>query len=493
MNYSTRKSIVRFAAGILASILIISAVVHDYNLKRMSSRTSLYQFTEVFNTYIESKMDEFDIPGVSIALIRSSSVLWQNAYGLADREGDIRMTPDTVCRVQSISKSVTALGIMKLVEEGILDLDASVNQYVSTISLPAQMKSVTLRQLLTHTSGLELGNVMDIYSPMESRPTLQENLEKEISIKGEAGVFSYSNVGFNLLELIIQEVTGRDFAEYMENEVLVPLGMENSTFEWNLNLNIPMGYGLRGKPVPPYVYPEKASGGLYATAGDIASFAIAGMHGPEAGAGIIKAESVLAMHEPNVKVRGLYGLAFDSYGLGYFLEESDSGVVSVSHGGQGTGIMTHMQYYPESGDGIVILTNSQRSWPFIASILKVWSDWSGLESPGMARILVARSILIFVICAGFFTVMVLLWQLAEGLAQKNRKLIRRSDGIGTALLCRLGFSVILAGIVVWNISKPYSNIASLFPRVSVWLWILILSAAMCILVYSIFPRKGGVM
>ena len=91
--------------------------------------------------------------------------------------------------------------------------------------------------------------------------------------------FSYSNVGYNLLELIIEEVTERDFAEYMKNEILYPLGMYHSDFEWSEEAlaSAPLGYTLEGKPISPYRYPERSSGGLIASAEDIARFCIAEM------------------------------------------------------------------------------------------------------------------------------------------------------------------------------------------------------------------------
>ena len=111
-------------------------------------------------------------------------------------------------------------------------------------------------------------------------PSLKESLTPSAKIFQEPGKgFSYSNVGYNLLELMIEEITGRDFAEYMKNEILHPLGMYHSDFEWSEKslASAPLGYTLGGKPVSPYQYPEKASGGLISTAEDIARFCIAGM------------------------------------------------------------------------------------------------------------------------------------------------------------------------------------------------------------------------
>jgi hypothetical protein len=129
---------------------------------------------------------------------------------------------------------------------------------------------------LSHTADLSLGDVFTIYSPGTEMPSLREKLTMEAIPVRKPAEFSYSNKGYKLLELVIEEVTGQSFSEYMQMEVLSPLGMKNSSFNWSNTMNpaSPTGYDLSGKPVPVYVYPEKASGGLFSTAEDIARFAL---------------------------------------------------------------------------------------------------------------------------------------------------------------------------------------------------------------------------
>jgi CubicO group peptidase (beta-lactamase class C family) len=247
------------------------------------------------------------------------------------------------------------------------------------------------------------------YAPEEKMPTLKEYLSKEAVLKQEPGLsFSYSNVGFNLLELMIEEVTGRDFAEYMEEEVLISLGMKNSSFNWNKKWEpaVPNGYDLKGNPIPVYVYPDKAAGNLFATVKDIATFITAGMT-DFSKQKVLNSQSINKLYSPVVDLSGEYGLAFDSYGLGHFIEKLSNGNKAVSHGGQGSGWMTHFHFLPETGDGIVILTNSQRSWPVFSYILSDWAEWSGISSVGMEQIIRGQKVLwIFI---GLF-LFILLWQ-----------------------------------------------------------------------------------
>lgn len=158
------------------------------------------------------------------------------------------------------------------------------------------------------------------YAPQSERPSLREYLAQEARLVREPGSgFLYSNVGFNLLELVIEEVTGRDFAAYMADEVLAPLGMHDASFTWDETLHplIPTGYELEGTPVPPYVYPANAAGGLFASVEDVARFVSAEMTDPaDADHAVLGQEGIRQLHTPVVDISSVYGVVADAYGLG---------------------------------------------------------------------------------------------------------------------------------------------------------------------------------
>ena len=268
---------------------------------------------------------------------------------------------------------------MRLAEQGLIDLDAPVSQYLKSWQFPLtdyRIEKITVRQLLSHTAGMPLGDFTNIYSPGEVMPSNRDVMTDEVVLMREPGTrFSYSNTGYNLLEILIEDVTGQSFSDYIRREVLLPLGMESAVFDIDKAVTPypPTGYNLKGEPVPVYLYPSKASGGLFATAHDIARFAASGMQENP----VLSIESINRMYKPESYKIGIYGLVFEAYGFGHYIEKLPNGMVSVSHGGQGNGIMTHMQAVPETGDAIVILTNSQRSWPFIAYVLSNWAQWRG--------------------------------------------------------------------------------------------------------------------
>jgi CubicO group peptidase (beta-lactamase class C family) len=480
----------------LAASFVITFAVSGLNpfRKTVERNAPLDEFTAHLDERIPALMKLYGIPGSSLALVKDGRIVWSGAYGYADLAAGRMLTTDTPMRVQSISKSVTAWGVMRLAEEGRIDLDSPVSGYLKNWQFPASAyftEKVTVRQLLSHTAGLPLGDVFTIYSPEEAMPSLEEKLTLEaVLTAGPGSAFSYSNTGYNLLELLIEKVSGQDFAGYMEEEVLQPLGMAHSTFAWRDTLApaVPTGYDLRGKAVPVYVYPEKGSGGLFAAAEDIAAFAIAGMSAFHDGKQTLSTQNLDALYTPHSSRLGVYSLVFDAYGLGHYLETLPNGQQAVSHGGQGSGIMTHFHTVPESGDAIVILTNSQRSWPFIAYILSDWARWRGFPSVGMGRIIWGKY--------GLWVGIGLVWSAVllaalrpavwyMGLTGKTR------PGKGPFRLSRVaraGLSVAILGGLAWCLCQKYLFLTAVFPRASLWLGISVFALAIVLLLSTLIPE-----
>lgn len=480
------------AASIVLFLIVF--VLYSINKAKLNG-VPLDEFSKHLGKRIPALMKTYSIPGVSIAVIKNGKFVWSDAYGFADIEHKRKMKIETICRVQSISKSVTAWGVMKLVEQGKVELDAPVKEYVKKWHFPETKYSegkITVKQLLSHTSGMPLGNFTLEYSPEGFVPSLRDNLFKEAQLIKEPGTkFLYSNVGFNLLELLIEEVTGKEFAKFMEEEVLVPLGMDNSSFNWSKDLKneVPMGYDLKSKPVPVYVYPEKASGGLFANVEDIAKFVIAGMiYSDSKKDNILMQKSIKELYTPVIKIPGLYGLVSEAYGFGHFIDNISQGKQAVFHGGQGHGWMTHFHSVPETGDGIVILTNSQRSWPMISNILKDWTDWCGFSSIGMVKIsqgimiiwILIAIILILCISKGFL--------LTTEIVHGYRRFALLSSGCNALRLFQGGISIFLLGVLLWCKNQDYLLVSAIFPVADKWLGYSAFGFAAVLLLSAIFPK-----
>src|SRR5215207_5190586 len=232
---------------------------------------------------LQELMQRFRVPGVSIAVIRDSRIHWAKGYGVADAETGQSVDTGTVFQAASISKPVFAMAVVKLAQDGRLSLDADVNTYLKSWRVPAseltRAQPVTLRSLLSHTSGATDGFGFPGYDPSAPRPTLVQILNGEspsnvgpvkFGRPPYAG-FQYSGGGLTLAQLAISDFTGRPFADFMRETVLAPAGMASSSYEQPISsafgaraAKAHNGAGRRGA-APWHVYPEQAAAALWTT------------------------------------------------------------------------------------------------------------------------------------------------------------------------------------------------------------------------------------
>jgi len=454
----------------LITIFVVIVFSKPTPFHRIKRDGSIQSFSHQADTIIPIWMNNYDIPGVSIALVKDAELIWSQSYGVANQATYTPLMMDTRMRVQSISKSLTAWGIMRLVEQGKIELDRPIENYLKQWRFPDNKYStdtITIRQLLTHSAGFPIGDFYNYYSPTANIPSLEASLSREAILIQKPGTsFFYSNIGYNLLELLIEEVTGRDFSEFMHQEILEPLEMQHSSFLWNSQWNpaVPNGYNLQGKPVPVYVYPEKGSGGLFSTSEDIANFLIASMAAYNSSRSVLSTDSINTMYTIWEDQIGIYNLVFDGYGFGHYIEQFPDGRIAIAHGGQGTGWMTHFHAYPQSGDGIVILTNSQRSWPLIANLLSEWAKWSELPVPGMSCITLVDNILWGVVGVIWFIIFWVITDQIHILRNKGSNKFHSVERFPGLFWIKAGISLLLTISLFWCSQQPYLFITSVFPR-----------------------------
>ncbi len=486
---------IRFIA-IAFLLLVVAGSCGGTNSK---SENSQAEFQNQLNERIPDWMDRYGVPGLSIAIVRSGELTWFEGYGFADLEKQTRMTSETVCRVESISKSVTARGVLKLVERGEVGLDDPVIQHVKNWDFPEtniDVERITIRNLLSHSSGLSLGTLGLEYAPGEEKPSLRESLSREVRFVREPGTgFNYSNVGYHLLELLIEDVTGRNFSEFMQEEILNPLNMEDSSYEWSENFitPVPNGHNLNGEPIPVYVYSEKGAGGLFANAEDIARFVASGMVDEfYSGENVLTEQSIHELYTSVTDVSGIYAFVSEYYGLGHFIETLPNGKRAVFGGGQGNGWMTHFHLIPETGEGIVILTNSSRSWPLISHIVSDWAEWTGIDSVGMgiiSKTITVVWILILLILAGlFFQVIRIIGDYLRG----ERRFDLQIKKYSAVQITQLSLFLILTSVLIWSMTRDYLMITSVFPGISSWLMFTIFLTAITSLIMSVIPKSDRV-
>ncbi len=478
-------------------ILLLFSTV--FQMQKVDSKGALITFTDHLEKNIPELMAYYDVPGLNIALIKNGKQVWADSFGYANVEQGKKMAIDTVCRVESISKSVTAWGIMKLVENGKIELDAPITEYLqdwdfSQYNYPADL--ITPRMLLNHTAGLSLGTIGPdaLYSPDDRIPALKDILKEEFSmIRSPGEQFSYSDTGYNILELLVETVTGQAFDEYMQEEILIPLGMNHSSYDWKVFPveEIPLGYNTNKESIPVYTYAMKASGNLFSTLEDITTFIISGMGHVYTNQTVLKESSIEQLYDQSVEqIPGLYGLVFEGYGLGHFIEVLSNGERALSHGGQGTGWMTHFHSIPESGDGIVILSNSQRTWPVFATLLQDWSNWSGFSPVGMSRLLLGQKLLWLLIAGLIFFSLWKIWELIEDLVKGKRQFLVYAKGISIRPIILIVVALTLLIVVYLAVNMTYQPLFSIFPVASYWFFSVLVGLCFVLLFLGFFPASG---
>ena len=342
---------------------------------------------------LQELMQRFRVPGMSIAVIRDGRIHWAKGYGVADVETGQRVDTGTVFQAASISKPVFAMGVVKLAQDGRISLDADVNTYLKSWRVPesdlTRTQPVTLRSLLSHTSGATDGFGFPGYDPAVQRPTLVQILNGgppsnvgpvKFGRPPYAG-FQYSGGGLTLAQLAIEDVTGRPFADFMRETVLVPAGMGNSSYEQPISATLTPraarahNGGGRRMGAPWHVYPEQAAAGLWTTPSDLARFAIEvqrTIRGPK-GAVLTQAfgRELIA---PTGAGDYAVGLAIQKEGQGWYF----------SHGGSNWGYQCNVYAHVRKGYGVAIMTNGDAGGIVIREIqarIAAAYDWDSLDKP----------------------------------------------------------------------------------------------------------------
>ncbi|HEY2472963.1 MAG TPA: serine hydrolase [Terracidiphilus sp.] len=314
-----------------------------------------------------AQMKALNVPAVSVAAIRNGAIDWVKACGVSSLDG-AEVTPETLFGAASISKPVTALGVLRLVEEGKIDLDTNVNQYLKRWKIPDNQftvkEKVTVRELLSHTSGIGTHNG-EIYDPSAPVPTFLQLLDGEkpartgpVRVEVVPGTkFAYSNGGYLVLALLIEDVTGESFADYIKRNVLDRIGMKNSTFDaplpQEMRLHAATAYGADGKwAVPPakFVEPNLAAGGLWSTPTDLAKLLLEVRREYEGKSHrVLREDTVRMMLAP-----GMGPSAARHYGLGFEVGGSAENPY-IRHEGSAYFQDDMVQYL--SGNGVVVMTS----------------------------------------------------------------------------------------------------------------------------------------
>ncbi len=314
---------------------------------------------------LSERMARYKVPGISVAVVNGGRIAWARGYGLKEANTTDSVTPTTLFQAASISKPVAATAMLRLVDKGTLSLDVPINDYLKSWKLPdnafTASKKVTLRRIASHSAGLTVHGFPG-YAEGDSVPTVPQILDgakpantRPVRVDTTPGaIWRYSGGGTTIAQLAMMDATGEDFPSLVRRLVLDPAGMKNSTYQQplpaSLRAQAAAGHGGNGTMVKGrwHTYPEMAAAGLWTTPTDLLQWA---MEVTAARAG--KSTKVLSQKTATEMLTVQKGVA----GIGPMLHNTGRAFY-FEHGGANEGYRCQVLYFPETGQGAAVMTNS---------------------------------------------------------------------------------------------------------------------------------------
>ena len=337
-------------------------------------------------------MEEFGVPGVSVAVIQDFKIHWAKAYGVADVETGQLVDIETMFQAASISKPVAAIGVLRAVQDGLFSLDDDINDILDSWTLDGREftrnRPVTPRTLTSHTSGLGDGFGFPGYDPEQPLPTTVQILEgHELSNVGSVFMerepltfYEYSGGGVTVMELALSDVRRRPFVDVLQEGVLAPIGMTRSSYAQPIspehNQNAARAHDNNGESRGPkwHVYPEHAAAGLWTTPTDLARLIIEVQRSASGESNRVLSQSMIQeMLNPVGVGPFAVGFTVSKVGEGWYF----------SHGGSNWGFRALMLAHKVKGYGLVVMTNADQGSTVINEIsrrIQYTYNWDSVAS-----------------------------------------------------------------------------------------------------------------
>ena len=330
---------------------------------------------------LSDRMKHYHSPGVSIAVINDFQIEWVQGFGICDLQSQQPVTVDTMFQSGSISKAIFALGVMRLVQEGHLNLDENINRYLTTWQIPATenwQPRITLRQILSHTAGLTTDGFSG-YLTSESIPTMPQILNGEPPANSEQvrvnifpGMqFRYSGGGTTVAQQAVIDLLDKPFPQIMRELVLDRLNLTNSTYEQPLSPlwleQAATGHPWKGIPIAggSHIHPEMAAAGLWTTPTDLAKVGIELMQilSDRSTRNFLTKNTLTSILTPQLDSQKI---GDEFAGIGFFCDGCEDSF-QFGHAGSNEGFTALMRFYPNVGKGVVMMVNSNEGLPLIFS------------------------------------------------------------------------------------------------------------------------------
>uniref|UniRef100_UPI004049C5F3 serine hydrolase domain-containing protein n=1 Tax=Gelidibacter sp. TaxID=2018083 RepID=UPI004049C5F3 len=340
----------------LISIILFTSSIQAQN-KEQLSQTEYAK--DILTTEIKRMIEETGIPSISIALIKDENVIWAEAFGYVNIKTKTPATISTTYSTGSTVKPFMSMAIMQLVEKGIVDLDKPVNDYLENPipSFSENSKPITLRHLLSHQSGLPASAEFVTLWGKDKRKTLQEIANEVKPVREPEEVFEYCNDGFVISALVIENQTGKSYGDYVKDNILKPLGLENINFtqptpetveEMALPYKLAYNNAFPEEQLFSEIYP--AGGLTYLTPSQMSKFLIAHLNnGLFSGNRLLSSELMGLFHETS--------FGHEYYGLGIGIEKKNN-YVYLFHSGLQLGYVATFKINLNSKTGVYLMANT---------------------------------------------------------------------------------------------------------------------------------------
>ncbi|MBX6363370.1 MAG: beta-lactamase family protein [Gemmatimonadetes bacterium] len=322
---------------------------------------------EPIRAKIREAIAQGKVPSVAVAVAQHGRIVWEEGFGLANRERNLPATAHTPYSLASISKPLTATALMQLVEEGKIDLDRPANDYLGAAKitgLAGDAAGATVRRVMNHTAGLPLHYQFFYVGDPYQRVNMDTAIARYAILVNPPGErWEYSNLGYGILDYIIERTSGMSYEDFMQRRVFEPLGLTHTFIGTGAGHDeAAVRYDTAGKPVPFYDFDHRGGSAVWASAHDLVRFGMFHLKDHlKDQKRILKDATIDEMQRLSTPPGSELG-----YGLGWIVTPGYNGYLRVSHTGGMPGVATALTLYPEADLAIVVLLN--RSNPLVATV-----------------------------------------------------------------------------------------------------------------------------
>ncbi|MEM9257615.1 MAG: serine hydrolase domain-containing protein [Pseudomonadota bacterium] len=329
---------------------------------------------EELGTLINDTLIGSDIPSIAVAVAQDGQILWEEGFGLADIENQLLADEHTSYSLASISKVFTGVALMTLVEEGKVALEDPVNQHLGPTKLTAHIGDVddaTLRRVANHTAGLPIYYQFFYEDEDRQRPSMEESIARYGRIVAKPGeTYQYANFGYGILEYVIERSTDQNFADYLQQAIFIPLGMQDSFMpvSGNFKSKVAKRYSHDDYVIPFYDFDHRGGSAVYSSAHDLVRFGmfLLAAKSVDGGNDVLSQASLDQMFEMTSgtdETPNHYGIGVSRF---LELEKAMEGIEAFGHSGGMGGVATSLVLLPQQKVSIAVLIN--KSGPGISRV-----------------------------------------------------------------------------------------------------------------------------